>query len=581
MSKRFVVILFLLLALGLNTKLSAQCALYPVQFNNKVVNSKYIVEGKVVEQQSTIASTINRIYTINTVEVYSVYKGNMPSIIHIVTAGGVWQNRKETASSLLSLHKGQTGMFFLNDYTSQTIPVTFPLFDVYASTQGFYAYNTASGEVSDVFNKFTANSFFDTLQSNYGLSKIKSYKNIHFSNHNENSRQATIAGFSPLSVEAGVGAKLTINGYGFGNNQNSSKVLFSNSNDGGNTEIEAFATQYTFWSDTKIEVVVPAMAGTGKIAVVINGQRAVSNKLLQVNYAIVNIGNTYQTNPANMVGRDSNKGYIWHLNDNFFTDSIAYNDFLVSFKKWRCTTFINWTIGNKTQINKTQRDSVNVISYDEDNTLPVGVLGLCYSYYSGCSETSWYVEEQDLLFRKSNKWHFGEEPIAYNKLDFQSVVLHELGHAHQLGHTIDTQDLMHYSIPNGVTKRAINSYNKEGAQWILDQSMKNTLCSQSRMALFDVDLCDDEYFGFFNNIIYPNPFTDDINIDIFLSQESVLEVELFDITGKLIVSVSAYRVFKGSNMIYIDTKELNLQAGIYILKLQTGNEKSVKKLIKM
>ena len=81
-----------------------------------------------------------------------------------------------------------------------------------------------------------------------------------------------------------------------------------------------------------------------------------------------------------------------------------------------------------------------------------GVLGITYSYYSSCATGYWYLNEIDMNLLDTNLWNFDSINVASNLFDFESVVLHELGHAHQLSHVINPNNIMHYSIKRGDNK---------------------------------------------------------------------------------------------------------------------------------
>ena len=574
-------ILFLLLHLiGVNTY--AQCALYQIYLDQKISESEFILEGEIIQQTCFKSVSKNKIFTLNTVKVLSVFKGDLPAQIIIITAGGKIGNQMEIASSLLSLRNGQLGMFFLNKEIVETPNGHQEVFNVFSSAQGFYKYNLDNGIISDLHNNYNnANDeFYKLLNNQYNLRALKSIIPIAWGNMNTNNRLTVINNFSPASVNAGIGNQITINGFGFGSSRNDSKVLFKNTDDGGFTETEAEPSQYISWSDTKIVVVVPHKAGSGKIAVKVGAIKTQSSASLTVNYAIINTGAQDLVYPTRLVARNANKGYIWNMNANFEVDSVAKLNFLISFKKWRCKTYVNWTIGNNTTVNRSERDTISVITFDEANELPVGVLGLCYGYYSGCSDDDWYIEEQDMLFKKSDKWHFGDGAIPSDKLDFQSVVLHELGHAHQLAHVINNTDLMHYSISAGVQKRNIDASNLEAAMWTMNKSQESDICDKKRMQLLDADLCNDENFGFFNTVIYPNPFNEFLNIDFYLTSNQKLKVALYDVTGKLIATYQNENASKGFSPVVFNVPNHAISAGVYIVKIEIGEEKMVKKLIK-
>jgi hypothetical protein len=576
-NNRFIILLLLIQLFALDT--AAQCGLYQIYLDQKINESECIIEGEVIQQQSFKSKAKNKIFTLSTIKVFSVLKGNVSQQINIVTAGGSVGKQMEFASSLLSLKKGQVGMFFLNK--EMDLPDYTNVYTVFASAQGFYNYNLNEERVSEVYNYYNSNAFYTLLQEDYNLKVKQLYHPLVWENNNNVNRLTVINNFSPLTVSAGVGNQITINGFGFGNTRGASKVLFKNANDGGLTEIEAEPSQYISWADNKIVVAVSHQAGSGKITIVVDGSRAQSSAALQINYAIINTGSQSLVNPSRLVARNANKGYIWNMNAVFDSDSIAKSNFLISFKKWRCKTYINWTIGNNTIINYSERDTVSVITFDENNELPLGVLGLCYSYYSGCTEDDWFIEEQDVLIRKSDKWHFGDQTIPTNKIDFQSVVLHELGHAHQLAHVIKNTDLMHYSISNGEQKRTIENVNLEAAQWMINKSLESNICDKKLMQLLDSELCNDENFGFFNTIVYPNPFNELLNIDFYLDRSDKLNISLFDVTGKLVITYQNENVGKGFFPLVFSAPNYLIGAGVYILKVEIGGEKMIKKLVKL
>ena len=86
---------------------------------------------------------------------------------------------------------------------------------------------------------------------------------------------------------------------------------------------------------------------------------------------------------------------------------------------------------------------------------------------------------------------------------------------------------------------------------------------------------------FYNSIVYPNPFNDLLNIDLYLTRNDKLKVSLFDVTGKLTLQYENASASKGFFPLVFDVPNHAISAGIYILKIEIGEEKSVKKLIKL
>lgn len=266
-----------------------------------------------------------------------------------------------------------------------------------------------------------------------------------------------ITSFSPNTTTAGNGSQITINGSGFGSGPASATkyVEFANSDNGGLTKVQPALVQYVSWTDNQIVVIVPSGAGTGAISVFNGTATGVSSGSLSVSYNIIN-SSTFQVKHVN---NNSQGGYTWQLEKSFDAQSNAKNSFLKSLSAWTCSTGIGWRVGVPTPANQTGRDGINIVRFDTGAELPAGVLGVAYTYYTSCGSNKWEITETDLVFDKERTWNFEDALPGPSQTDFQSVVQHELGHAHSLGHVIDNSDLMHYSIAPG-TRRTIGQNNR-------------------------------------------------------------------------------------------------------------------------
>ena len=67
--------------------------------------------------------------------------------------------------------------------------------------------------------------------------------------------------------------------------------------------------------------------------------------------------------------------------------------------------------------------------------------------------------------------------------------------------------------------------------------------------------------------VYPNPASEVFNVSINSSSDTNANINLFDITGKVVLSYSK-EVFEGGNVLSLNTD--NLQNGLYILRVQSG-----------
>ena len=80
----------------------------------------------------------------------------------------------------------------------------------------------------------------------------------------------------------------------------------------------------------------------------------------------------------------------------------------------------------------------------------------------------------------------------------------------------------------------------------------------------------------FNISCYPNPFVDNTTISFSNSETQNIKIEIYDISGKLVSTLTNKQYFAGEHTITFKSDKMN--AGIYLMKFYIGNQIIIKKL---
>lgn len=465
------------LTVGFVIGLNAQCLVKHIPLKERVETAEFIVEVEVIKKESFISKADDRIYTKNTALVYKQFKGQKSLLdqqIDVFTLGGQFGDRMEMAEPSLQFNLGVKGVLLLANSELKT--------DIDGKSQ--QAYWGVSGPTSFIGYHILNQDAIDH-HDNLGnihiefyplLSKLCGIKNPQEGTNGMAFPQSatlkkTVTSFSPSTVIAGNRTVLTITGSGFGSSQG--KVTFANGNDGGKTLLEISDARYfTKWSDKEVKVYVPRQAGTGKISVIDGGGSShQSSSSLTITYSLLEFETTTRQGDPTLVtpvlDGDNGKGITWTFNEDFFKNKDAVNTFTLAVESWRCATLVNFDVDlvNTTKIDIVDRDDVHTVMWQNPNQQINGsALGVTYSQWSAClasdNDWHWYLDDVDMVFddalSNGRTWNYGNNPSS-SQYDFESVALHELGHAHQLGHIIDASGVMHYSIKNGEKKRTLKS----------------------------------------------------------------------------------------------------------------------------
>ena len=78
-------------------------------------------------------------------------------------------------------------------------------------------------------------------------------------------------------------------------------------------------------------------------------------------------------------------------------------------------------------------------------------------------------------------------------------------------------------------------------------------------------------------MIYPNPASDNISVAFNLENNTPVQVNIYDLSGKLVQQSSETGLNRGNQTIHLNTHTLT--RGTYLVKMVAGNEISTAKLI--
>lgn len=587
-----------------------------ISLEEQVNKSELIVEGSVISKQAFWGNDGN-IYTKNTVEVYKVFKGAAVSTVEVITIGGSVGFDCQFVTHSLQLKPMDLGVFTLIKGASASISNA-NLYKVYSGLQGFYKYNLYKDVVANALTAKSGieKSFYKELSAytNRDYIEVKSFNVFDETSKLMQSKPAAIPSgitFSPATVTAGTGSTITItvaSGATGSFGSNPGKVSFRDADTGGQDDmgnavfIDALDTQIVSWSPNSIVVEVPAEAGTGSIRVIDSNSNAIeSSDDLTVTYALLNVlfnidagqGLKDYAFPTRLVNNDGSGGYEFELETSFNADienSGAKDDFFAALETWRCETGVNFSIGGVSSIDKEDlSDGVNIIRFDNGNELPDGTLGRTTYSFSLCADQNdilgtaeVYPSAIDMVFDNDANWHFGTGSPGF-AVDFQGVALHEIGHAHQLGHVINEfNDVMHYATSEGEQIRSLSNENRNAANSIQNDSEASlpvSMCFGGRTAMVGLSQSNctlgvtSENFNRVALKFYPNPTSGLLYIQGGASAE-VENLYVYDLSGRTVL-VKSY--FTPSNNEVIDLSAMS--KGVYFVKLLGKDGELTEKII--
>ncbi|MEM1122534.1 MAG: matrixin family metalloprotease [Bacteroidota bacterium] len=473
---------------------SAQATIYPVSLDQRIENATQIVLGKVVQQYAFWDNEKQNIYTAHLLEIDAyLKKANNKNYVEVVTLGGVVEEEAQIVYPNIQMDVGHHYLVFLKNPSSAAISKTAqgrssqtPRFEPYAHAQGILP--EINHQLVDYFDKqpvatqkillqIQSITQFVARRPSGALFATTSPSTPYFSKGRKQVTLKSGDGKTASHFHAGTAneaEELIIEGSGFGNTPGI--IQFSNADAGGLGFINStYGTDLIYWTDSEIRVKVPSKAGTGFVQIHHHNGRLVGNVPIRIEWAVNPVFSTYRGYDERMrqrvefLNNNENGGYTLQVNttNGFLADQQAMESFERALNRWQCQTGVNFQLDKSGTSTTYGNDGNCIIQYSTD--LPRGVLGIATSRYKSVGSTSctrektlWFLKEFDIQFAPNSallqgfSWNFSARNPTEDQYDFESIAMHELGHAHGLGHIVGEENVMHYAIGSGDARKALS-----------------------------------------------------------------------------------------------------------------------------
>ncbi len=482
--------------------------LIPVSFDQRVKTATTIVLAHPVEQQSYWDADHANIWTRTVFKVNAYVKGaNSELFVATISAGGVVDNQAQVTCPTEHFEANTDYALFLaadnpkiDDKDYRLAHPNIRQSEVYATLQGVLTYDGRHYHDALVEAPMTETALLSRLQFGYGLTAVTPENKLYsvrnpmpvltptatITSITDGSGSLPASGFVAGTIAAA--NELIINGSGFGTTVGT--VQFTNSDDPA-TLVSSIASDIVSWTDTKIRLKIHEKAATGTFNVLV-GSTTIASSSMNVKWGELNVTSTsfgFSTSTRQQVhlsNRNTLGGYTFQYSSNttagglaFSADVAAKAAFARAVSTWRCNTLVNYGLGATTAVGYAA-DAVSVVLYD-NTSLPAGALAVCTSRYGGSSNASctlysavWYLTEMDIrvlpIPATGATWNFTTGAPGALQWDFESVILHEIGHGHGLTHINNSARLMNWSIANAVTRRTPHIDEIEAGNYRIAQS---------------------------------------------------------------------------------------------------------------
>lgn len=464
--------------------LNSQCAHTHNEIVDCVQQASKVFSGKIISQHAEWDTNSEHIFTFSKVLVYDQLGNSLPKELLLRTSGGKIGNQIEWLQPSLRLHVGESGVFLANQIGIHSNGLA--ILQGVAVEQSFLPRDSKSGMLINPINE--EHYFLEDWMLEMATLKnqeISSFKSFEYYVSNTKSTNPVIDNISPTSVPAGVFQTVIIQGSCFGDSPGGqATVQFLDPDFFGNVfgYLDVPPNHIVSWSDTEIEVIVPGRdvgtnfpgAGSGTIRVVTpTGEAVESSEELAVPFNKM----VYGFEELRLIDENGFGGYTFSYNTDF-NNAEAIAAIERGVESWRCAIQSSFVLSGQTSsVSCAVKDGVNIISFDSDCNLPFGLLSQSTHWIEICDNQA-FVREVDILFSDVFNWNYGPAGSGVTEKDFETTIVHELGHAHGMGHVLNIDGTMYPSLAFGFDNRDIDSASDVCGDIIMEESEQELDCGE-------------------------------------------------------------------------------------------------------
>jgi hypothetical protein len=402
---------------------------------------------------------------------------------------------------------------------------------------------------------------------------------------------------------------LTITGTGFGNNDKANEfIIVTDANQGAQLVLDT--SDILSWSENQIVIKMPSYSfttkdsltpGSGQFYLINPCGKSSAYNSLQINYNILNPATSGQIKLRPNIVMVNNSESL-----NFRCDSASMANYpkakaciKKAIKEWNCYTGVNWKLGPDTTLAKTKQDKISNIYFTD--TFPYNnILMATKPWYLtntdyDAIDSITFTDEADISINNSINWSYDTTGTFTDSVYFYDVILHELGHAHGLGHINDTKSLMYWNESAWVQRVNITSGSTYpgpasllGGLDMVSTSVAHTPASLGgcpfTMLVQSTINCKDPTLNIpvisenvNNNLnLYPNPINSGyITIAYQLNNNTNIQFKILDCTGRVVINLDNEHKVAGTY-----TEQVNIDALVDGIYLFTANINGIYKTIK-